>query len=65
MIRECVACLPLILDLEVSLDGAVHGVRVVHSPPPELPGNWKKPADATDLAAAMRAAAEALAAQIH
>jgi hypothetical protein len=56
---------PLILDIEASLDGAVHSVRVVHSPPRELPGNFKKPEDAADLAAAMRAAAEALASKIQ
>jgi hypothetical protein len=61
MIRNRVACVfhadhrPF--DLEASLDGAVHSVRIVHTPSREFPGNFKKPQDAADLAVAMRAAA--------
>jgi hypothetical protein len=55
---------PLILDVEANLDGVPHSVRVVFTPPRQLPGNFKKPEDATDLLAAMRKAAEALGGQL-
>lgn len=55
---------PLIVELEASFDGQPHSVRVLYSPPRELPGNFKKPEDAEDLLVVMRQAAEALAAQL-
>jgi hypothetical protein len=55
---------PLIVEMDASLDGVAHTVRVLYSPPRELPGNFKKPEDAQDLLVVMHKAAEALAAQL-
>lgn len=55
---------PIIIELAATLDDKPLNVRIVHAPPEELPGNFKHPEEARELAAAMREAAAALATQI-
>lgn len=55
---------PLIVDLETTLDGVSRTVRVVHTPSLVTMGAFKKPEEQAEVTAAMRKAAEALAAQL-
>ena len=55
---------PIIIDLEATLDGVAHQVRVVHSMAAQSMGAFKYPEEIADLAAARRKVAEALAAQL-
>jgi hypothetical protein len=55
---------PLIVEMEVTMDGQAHSVRALHAPPHELAGNFKKPEDGAEVRAVMRMAAETLAAKL-
>jgi hypothetical protein len=56
---------PVIIEMRVVVDGQTYDVRAVHSPDKVIDGKFLKPAEAPDLVAALRKAAQVLVTQLH